>query len=241
MSTPPFLSLKREDLKDAKGEWVEKLTRALTSFGRQTQDAFDRNISVVANLNATLKTMDITTQDDWIAPTLINSWVNFGGTTPPAGYRKVNGHIEMRGAIKNGTIPAAAFVLPVGFRPRHYIWVAEASNSAFGFMTVSGNGSVNISAGNNAWFTLTSYLEAADTSPVPNPIFPVTFKHGLKGTARPMLVLATNIQDLTSKTAGPHVSSPVSWQVSGDSIRIEDLPILNANRHYRVTFLVLGE
>jgi hypothetical protein len=69
----------------------------------------------------------------------------------------------------------------------------------------------------------------------------VTFKHGLKGTARPMLVLATNIQDLTSKTAGPHVSSPVSWQASGDSIRIEDLPILNANRHYRVTFLVLGE
>ena len=194
--------------------------------------------SIPGDCSGTLITQRVTLADDWIAPTLLNSWVNFGGTTPPAGYRKTNGHIEIRGAIKNGTIPADAFVLPVGFRPRHYIWSPQASNSAFGFATISDSGNVNISAGNNAWFTLTVYLEAANPSPVPNSIFPLTIAHGLTPGKHPNMVLLADAVDTTSLA---HVSSTCSWKPYDDTrIQIVDLPGLYALRTYDLTFLVLG-
>lgn len=244
MSTPPSLALKREDLKDAEGEWVEKLTRALVSFGRQTQDAFDRNVSILANLNATRKVLDITTKDDWIAPTLLNSWVHYGGTFSVPGYRKTNGHTELRGMVKSGTISSSlpVFVIPVEYRPQYGRHFAIASNAAFGMVqVVPATGYILPQTGSNVYMDIEVQFECADPAPVPNPIFPVTFKHGLKGTAKPMLVLATDVLDVTASASGQHVSTTVSWQPSGDSVRIEDLPGLEPNRHYRVTFLVLGE
>jgi hypothetical protein len=244
VSTPPNLALKREDLRDAKGEWVEKLTRALGAFGTQTQDAFDRNISILANLNATRKVLDITTKDDWIAPTLLNSWVNYG--TPPnsalAGYRKRNGRIEIRGLLKSGTPPSTVFALPVAHRPAEDTRLAiTASSYVFGAFRVDSGGTADIRTGSTTWTDITCSFPAGDPSPVPNPIFPVVFKHGLKGTAKPMMVIALDVLDVTASASGQHVSTTVSWQPSGDSVRIEDLPGLEPNRHYRVTFLVLGE
>lgn len=240
MSTSPSLSLRREDLKDAKGEWVEKLVQSLTSFGSQTHDAFDRNISLLENLNATLKTLDITTKDDWIAPTLTNSWVNLGSSNTAAGYRKRFGMTEIRGTIASGTLTAAAFTLPVGYRPPITEWRSIVSNYAFGAFYVHPIGWVVPHIGSNVWFDLTCSFQSTDPTPVQNPCFPVTFKHGLKGTARPLAVLATDGLDVTDKASGQHVSTSVSWQALGDSVQILDLPGLLTNRHYRVTFLVFG-
>lgn len=54
----------------------------------------------------------------WTAPTLTNSWVNYGGSATNAGYRKdASGIVWLRGAIKNGTNATSAFTLPVGYRP----------------------------------------------------------------------------------------------------------------------------
>lgn len=242
MSTPPSLSLQRDDLSDAEGEWPEKLISALTSFGNQTQDAFDRNVSIQDNMNATVKTVQIAMQDDWIAPTLLNSWVNHD---PPnwesAGYRKRNGLVEARGLIKNGTLGAAAYRLPVGYRPEKGMVVVCDSNGAHGRLDIYSNGNVIPISGSTAWFSVRAMFAPSDPSPIPNPVFPVVFKPGLKGTARPLLVRAIDALDVTDKASGVHVSTTVTWQPSGDSVRIEDLPGLYALRTYKVTFLIIGE
>lgn len=54
----------------------------------------------------------------WTAPTLLNSWVNFGSPYNNAGYMKDSlGFVVLRGIIKSGTLNAYAFTLPSGYRP----------------------------------------------------------------------------------------------------------------------------
>jgi hypothetical protein len=249
VSTPPSLSLRRDDLSDAEGEWSEKLLTALTSFGNQTQDAFDHNISITANLNATLKTLQIAMKDDWIAPTLLNSWVSYPSPSQSAQYRKHNGLVEIRGRVRNGSLNNTIFVLPNGYIPSNelsFAVVQSIATASFARIRVDGlsgtvPGTVYVYGTDNTGITLQMIFAPSDPSPVPNPVFPVTFKHGLKGTARPSFVLVVDALDVTEKSSGVHVSTTVTWQASGDSVRIEDLPGLHANRTYKVTFLVIGE
>jgi hypothetical protein len=63
---------------------------------------------------------DLIEQSDYVAPELLNSWVNFGGGYTEAGYLKDSmGFVHLRGVIKSGTITAGTilFNLPAGFRP----------------------------------------------------------------------------------------------------------------------------
>lgn len=53
----------------------------------------------------------------WVAPTLTNSWVNYGGGFEAAGYKKVGTQVFIRGLVKDGAVGTAIFTLPVGFRP----------------------------------------------------------------------------------------------------------------------------
>lgn len=57
----------------------------------------------------------------WTAPTLLNSWVNFGSGYSNAGYRKdpSTGIVYIRGLIKDGTATngTVLFNLPSGYRP----------------------------------------------------------------------------------------------------------------------------
>jgi hypothetical protein len=59
----------------------------------------------------------------WAAPSLLNSWVNFGGAYMVAQYRRKNGIVFVEGVIKGGgSVPGGIiFTLPVGFRPASYI------------------------------------------------------------------------------------------------------------------------
>lgn len=62
-------------------------------------------------LGATLKT-------SLNAPTFTNSWVNQGFPWADVKYYKgSDGHVYLTGAMKNGTLNAAAFTLPAAFRP----------------------------------------------------------------------------------------------------------------------------
>jgi hypothetical protein len=92
-------------------------------------------------------------QYDWIAPTLLNSWVNFGGGTgADAGYYKdSDGIVHLRGMIRSGTIPASAFNLPSGFRPTAPIYFPIASNNAFGLVIVNAGGDVTIQVGSSTY------------------------------------------------------------------------------------------
>jgi hypothetical protein len=58
------------------------------------------------------------TPEAWQTPTLTNSWVNFGAPYESAGYYKDPlGTVWVRGTIKNGSLNAAVFTLPTGYRP----------------------------------------------------------------------------------------------------------------------------
>lgn len=109
------------------------------------------------------------TQEGWIAPTLQNSWVNFGGTVPPAGYYKDEfGQVRLRGFIKDGTATAATllFTLPVGYRPAYSFYCPCVCNNGtadvFASYTVGADGTVRFNTGANVWFSLDSITFRAE-------------------------------------------------------------------------------
>ena len=94
-------------------------------------------------------------QEAWIAPTFTNSWVNFGTPFANAQYMKDSmGFVHLNGVIKNGTMTASAFTLPVGYRPLNTLDIATVSNALFGMVQVVGDGTVIPAVGSNAWVSL---------------------------------------------------------------------------------------
>lgn len=56
----------------------------------------------------------------WIAPSLTNSWVNFGTPYALAGYYlEPSGTVRLRGMLKGGAVSTIALTLPVGYRPEY--------------------------------------------------------------------------------------------------------------------------
>lgn len=52
------------------------------------------------------------------APTLINSWANFGAGFQTAAYVELPDHFgELVGVVKDGTVPSTIFVVPAALRP----------------------------------------------------------------------------------------------------------------------------
>lgn len=93
--------------------------------------------------------------ESFIAPTLINSWVNFGGTRNPAGYFKDPfGIVHLRGLITSGTIGTVAFTLPAKYRPANDELMATVSNALFGAVDINPNGDVTPAIGNNTYVSL---------------------------------------------------------------------------------------
>lgn len=67
----------------------------------------------------------------WQAPTLTNSWVNFGSGYATAAYRKINGMVQLRGLVTDGTTAASMFTLPAGFRPAAQLICVGTASKAF--------------------------------------------------------------------------------------------------------------
>ncbi len=85
-----------------------------------------------------------TDTDKWIAPTLLNSWVNFGVGLSPAGYMKDSlGFVHLRGTVKDGNDNANIFVLPAGYRPAYQmLFGINIAGSTHGRVDVKADGSV---------------------------------------------------------------------------------------------------
>ena len=95
-------------------------------------------------------------QMSWIAPTLLNGWVNLGGVTATSGYYKDEfGLVRLRGYIKSGitTQGTILFTLPLGYRPA----------ATEGFMVYANDGAsigtISISSGGNVAFITGSSLD----------------------------------------------------------------------------------
>jgi hypothetical protein len=96
------------------------------------------------------------TVEDWIAPTLMNGWVDYEAGMAPAGYYKDPfGRVHLRGVVKDGTVDAAAFTLPTGYRPAAGALIFFAGNAEYtNQVSVLTTGDVIIAGVGNGWRTL---------------------------------------------------------------------------------------
>lgn len=104
--------------------------------------------------------------DQWHAPTLLNSWVNWGATASLAGYMKdAMGFVHLRGSVKTGAVPSIIFTLPTGYRPSKDETQITISNDLLGRCDiVASTGAVTASIGNTAWYQLDGITFKADDS-----------------------------------------------------------------------------
>ena len=111
-----------------------------------------------------------TSTPTWIAPTLLNSWENYGGGYNNAGYMKdALGFVHLKGLIKNGNI-ATIFNLPSGYRPvGQCLFFAPCNHTPTPPVSaridiIPSTGAVNLvsyeTLGNNAWVSLDGIMFA---------------------------------------------------------------------------------
>ncbi len=95
-------------------------------------------------------------QPAFTAPTLLNSWVNFGGAVqaPSGFYKSTTGRVYLRGLVKDGTVALPVFTLPAGSRPAFRELFAVDNAGVFGSVYVDQNGDVVLGAGGNAYLSL---------------------------------------------------------------------------------------
>jgi len=96
---------------------------------------------------------------EYVAPTLLNSWANFGTGYNDVGYWRnpQNGTVRIRGMVKNGTPGASSvvFTLPASHYPGDYNYIfVTISNSALGRVDIQTDGDVVAVSGNTAWLSL---------------------------------------------------------------------------------------
>lgn len=95
--------------------------------------------------------------EDWIAPTLLNSWVNFGGAHQVAQYRRYGDTCFVRGVVKSGTVGfVPVFVLPADYRPAANQWFPQINilTGALAGVFVDPSGNVGVWAGSNTGVSL---------------------------------------------------------------------------------------
>ena len=94
------------------------------------------------------------------APTLLNSWDNYGGGFTPASYWKdANGVVHLTGLIRNGTTvkDTVLFNLPAGYRPfNQEILTVQNGDNTFQRIDILANGNVILGATTftNGWLSL---------------------------------------------------------------------------------------
>jgi hypothetical protein len=95
--------------------------------------------------------------NDWIAPTLLNSWANFGAGYNTAGYRlniKTN-KVELKGLVKSGSpTTSTIFTLPIGYRSANTQFIVTESNSLLGGVTIGTTGDIQANVGSSSWLSL---------------------------------------------------------------------------------------
>ena len=115
------------------------------------------DIQYVDQIIARLQTKADTVQEDWIEPTLLNSWVNFGSPYFDTGYYKNNvEEVKIVATVKDGTTTTSTniFSLAAGYRPANDQYFVCASNGVFGLVIVRADGDVEIQTANATYLSL---------------------------------------------------------------------------------------
>ncbi len=129
---------------------------------RATTGPIDELASVLSDLRARLTVVELLAHrhlfpldpTTWTAVAFAGGWANLGAPAQVAQYRRVGDEVQLRGVIAGGTIGLAAFTLPAGFRPPATLYGAQASNGAYGQMSVTAAGVVTPMVGSAVWFSI---------------------------------------------------------------------------------------
>lgn len=131
---------------------VTSSTRPATTFMSNGALAFETDTGkLLVNNSGTW--VEINQDSGWIAPTLQNSWTNYGSPWEEAAYRKISGIVHIRGLVKPGTIgnTTPIFTLPAGYRPNSDMHIGTmVTSSAFGALNIYADGKVCPNAGVSA-------------------------------------------------------------------------------------------
>lgn len=118
----------------------------------------DTILQLLKNLERRLEILERSrsSSEDWITPTMLNSWVDYDTTFNTCQYYKdKDGVVHLKGLIKNGTMRTTAFTLPAGYRPsRKYLIATMTSPNVVGRLDIDTSGNVIPTTGSNAWFSL---------------------------------------------------------------------------------------
>lgn len=128
------------------------------SYESNLRKDVDRNTANIADLGEKVTALEINKankqQGQWIAPTLLNGWVNYGTSQNAKYYKNDFGDVKIKGLIKSGTIGSIAFYLPVGYRPIDNATISVSSNGGYGQITIGTDGSVTVNIGSNVALAL---------------------------------------------------------------------------------------
>lgn len=94
----------------------------------------------------------------WTNLTMVNSWVNYGGSFTTAQYSKSSADnvVQLRGLIRAGstTYDSVIGTLPAGFRPKARVLTATSSNATHARIDILANGEIHFMGTSNAWYSL---------------------------------------------------------------------------------------
>ncbi len=78
---------------------------------------------------------------------LINGWTNYGRGVANAAVKAANGVVQLEGAIQTSGTSPDPFVLPVGFRPKKWVYVpVDMCDATNGRLDISPDGDVTVEA-----------------------------------------------------------------------------------------------
>lgn len=122
--------------------------------------------SIAAGNLAVAALIDAFKSATFTAPTLGNSWINYGSGFSAAGYFKdASGIVRIRGLISAGVLGNPAFTLPVGYRPAARTMLAGVANAGggdqLGRVDVDNDGTVTPMTGGNVYFAIEVSFKAA--------------------------------------------------------------------------------
>ena len=99
-----------------------------------------------------INSAQIKDQEAWVAPTLLNSWVNYGGTASTVGYMKDSmGFVHLKGLVKTGSPGTVVFNLPAGYRPGSYLRIAIIASGTYGNLDIQTSGDVTPTVGSSTF------------------------------------------------------------------------------------------
>lgn len=104
----------------------------------------------------------------WTAPTMVNSWVNYGAPFATAGYTRSTGEtssgstgvVSLKGLIRSGstTSDTPIFTLPAGYRPKNRILYTTANTGLYARLDILANGEVRFEGSSNTWYSLDNVI-----------------------------------------------------------------------------------